>query len=227
MFERYTEKARRTIFYARYEASQFGSSYIETEHLLLGLLREDHAIAHRFLGENAAEEMRKKITAQTPVREAVSTSVDMPLSNECKRVLAYAAEEAERLSHQHIGSEHLFLGLLREEKSFAAALLNERGVKLEDARLHIKQTGTQVLAESRSGETIHVAPPEIVFVCGEQQIGRVFNVVPLPRMPQLGESVVLGGRTYRVEDIVSTFQTAREGHQDCYLARVVIRLKES
>ena len=119
MFERYTEKARRVIFFARYEASQFGSPYIETEHLLLGLLREDKALANRFLRSHAAiESIRKQIEAHTTMREKVSTSVDLPLSHECKRVLAYGAEEAERLNHKHIGTEHLLLGLLREEKSF-------------------------------------------------------------------------------------------------------------
>src|SRR5208337_412812 len=116
MFERYTEKARRVIFFARYEASQFGSPYIETEHLLLGLLREDKALTNRFLRSHASvESIRKQIEGHTTIREKVSTSVDLPLSNECKRVLAYAAEEAERLSHKHIGTEHLLLGLFREE----------------------------------------------------------------------------------------------------------------
>src|SRR6266851_4836414 len=128
MFERYTEKARRVIFFARYEASQFGSPYIETEHLLLGLLREDKALTNRFLRSHASvESIRKQIEGHTTIREKVSTSVDLPLSNECKRVLAYAAEEAERLSHKHIGTEHLLLGLLREEKCFAAEILQERG----------------------------------------------------------------------------------------------------
>ena len=131
MFERYTEKARRVIFFARYEASQFGSPYIETEHLLLGLLREDKALTNRFLRSHASvESIRKQIEGHTTIREKVSTSVDLPLSNECKRVLAYAAEEAERLSHKHIGTEHLLLGLLREEKCFAAEILQERGLKL-------------------------------------------------------------------------------------------------
>ena len=135
MFERYTEKARRVIFFARYEASQFGSPYIETEHLLLGLLREDKALTNRFLRSHASvESIRKQIEGHTTIREKVSTSVDLPLSNECKRVLAYAAEEAERLGHKHIGTEHLLLGLLREEKSFAAEILQERGLKLAGIR---------------------------------------------------------------------------------------------
>src|SRR5450759_5958710 len=90
VFERYTEKARRVIFFARYEASQYGSPYIETEHLLLGLMREAKALANRFLRSPAAvESIRKQIDGHTTIREKVSTSVDLPLSHECKRVLAY------------------------------------------------------------------------------------------------------------------------------------------
>src|ERR1700756_3438502 len=151
MFERYTEKARRVIFFARYEASQFGSPYIETEHLLLGLLREDKALTNRFLRSHASvESIRKQIEGHTTIREKVSTSVDLPLSNECKRVLAYAAEEAERLSHKHIGTEHLLLGLLREEKCFAAEILQERGLRLPAIREELQRT-TQEKAPSAQG----------------------------------------------------------------------------
>src|SRR5580692_10459904 len=157
MFERYTEKARRVIFFARYEASQFGSPYIETEHLLLGLLREDKALANRFLRSHAAiESIRKQIEAHTTIREKVSTSVDLPLSQECKRVLTYAAEEAERLGHKHIGTEHLLLGLLREEKSFAAELLKQRGVTLTKVREEL--ANAPHVPEARS--TTEAAPPE-------------------------------------------------------------------
>jgi acetyltransferase-like isoleucine patch superfamily enzyme len=135
MFERYTEKARRVIFFARYEASQFGAPLIETEHLLLGLLREDKALTNRFLrSEASVESIRRQIEGHTTIREKISTSVDLPLSNECTRVLAYAAEEAMRLAHNHIGSEHLLLGLLREEGCFAADILGERGVRLDEVR---------------------------------------------------------------------------------------------
>jgi ATP-dependent Clp protease ATP-binding subunit ClpC len=154
MFERYTEKARRVIFFARYEASQFGSPYIETEHLLLGLLREDKALANRFLRSQAAiESIRKQIEAHTTVREKVSTSVDLPLSHECKRVLAYAAEEAERLSHKHIGTEHLMLGLLREEKCFAAEILHERGLRLSQVREEIARSTSEKMSSSRPKES--------------------------------------------------------------------------
>jgi ATP-dependent Clp protease ATP-binding subunit ClpC len=140
MFERYTEKARRVIFFARYESSQFGSTYIETEHLLLGLLREDKALTNRFLRSHASvDSIRKQIEAHTTIHEKVSTSVDLPLSNESKRALAYAAEEAERLGHKHIGMEHLLLGLLREGNCFAATILLERGLKLESVRKELAE----------------------------------------------------------------------------------------
>jgi ATP-dependent Clp protease ATP-binding subunit ClpC len=154
MFERYTEKARRVIFFARYEASQFGSPYIETEHLLLGLLREDKALTNRFLRSHASvESIRKQIEGHTTIREKVSTSVDLPLSNECKRVLAYAAEEAERLSHRHIGTEHLLLGLLREEKCFAAEILHERGLRLSAVREELARTSQEKAQPQRSRES--------------------------------------------------------------------------
>src|SRR5881296_1148663 len=154
MFERYTEKARRVIFFARYEASQFGSPYIETEHLLLGLLREDKQLTNRFLRSHASiESIRKQIEGRTMIPDKVSTSVDLPLSQECKRVLAYAAEEAERLSHKHIGTEHLLLGLLREEKSFAAEILHERGLRLSTIREELGRVQSDKMSSSRPKET--------------------------------------------------------------------------
>jgi len=170
MFERYTEKARRVIFFARYEASQYGSSYIETEHLLLGLLREDHALSRRVLGSggtfkdlvfsaSSIDSIRHKISERGMLGAKLPTSVDLPLSNESKRVLAYAAEEAERLAHRHIGTEHLLLGLLREKKSFAAQLLNEEGVVLERSRENIaewqKKYGGAKEAEGTESVEIH------------------------------------------------------------------------
>ena len=149
MFERYTEKARRVIFFARYEASQYGSPYIETEHLLLGILREDKALTKRFL-RSQVESIRTEVESQTTVREKVSTSVDLPLSNESKRVLAYAGEEAERLAHKYIGPEHLLLGLLREEKCFAAQVLMERGVQLNRVREELARQPHQAIQGQQS-----------------------------------------------------------------------------
>ena len=153
MFERYTEKARRVIFFARYEASQFGSPCIETEHLLLGLLREDKALATRFLRSSAVESIREQIEHHTKIREQTSLSVDLPLSHECNRVLAFGAEEAERLNHKHIGTEHLLLGLLREEKCFASDILHERGLRLSQVREEIARSSSEKVSSNRPKES--------------------------------------------------------------------------
>jgi ATP-dependent Clp protease ATP-binding subunit ClpC len=156
MFEKYTEKARRVIFFARYEASQFGSPFIETEHLLLGLIREDKNLTTRFFPKSGAsiESIRKEIEGRTVVREKVSTSVDLPFSDETKRVLNAAAEESDRLAHKHIGTEHMLLGLLREEKSIAAELLRERGLRLGMVREEIAKGSGERHAQARPKEPL-------------------------------------------------------------------------
>ena len=123
MFERYTERAKRVIFFARYEAAQLGSTSIETEHLLLGLIREGKGLTSRLFSKShlSMEGIRKEIEGRVVIKEQVSTSVEIPLSSESKRVLTYAAEEAERLVHNYIGTEHILLGILREEKSVAGS----------------------------------------------------------------------------------------------------------
>ena len=136
MFERYTERARRVLFFARYEASQLGSISIETEHLLLGLIREGKGLTSRIFARShlSLESIRKEIEGRTVFREKVSTSVEIPFSAETKRVLQYAAEEADRLLHNYIGTEHLLLGILREERSVAATILMEKGMRLNTVR---------------------------------------------------------------------------------------------
>ena len=129
MFERYTERARRVLFFSRYEASQLGSISIETEHLLLGLIREGKGLTSRIFARAhvSLEELRKEIEAQKVFHEKVSTSVEIPFSLESKRVLEATAEESDRLLHNYIGTEHLLLGLLHEERSVAGSLLDREG----------------------------------------------------------------------------------------------------
>jgi len=129
VFERYTEKARRSIFFARYEASQVGATEIEIEHFLLGVLREDRVWA----GRVPVEEIRKRILQHFPAKPKISLSVDLPLSHAMKRVLAYGAEEAERFGHGWIDTRHHLLGILREP-SFAADRLREYGLNEEALR---------------------------------------------------------------------------------------------
>src|SRR6266571_4469850 len=135
MFERYTERARRVIFFARYESSQFGATTIESEHLLLGLLREDRPMVASFLrSPDSAKSISRTVAVRSSVKEKTPTSLDLPLSLECKRALAYAAQEAERLAARLISTEHLLLGLLREEQCWAAVLLRQEGADIAAIR---------------------------------------------------------------------------------------------
>jgi ATP-dependent Clp protease ATP-binding subunit ClpC len=155
MFERYTERARRVLFFARYEASQLGSVSIETEHLLLGLIREGKGLTSRIFQRShlSLDAIRKDIEGRTVFREKVSTSVEIPFSGETKRVLQYAAEEADRLLHNYIGTEHLLLGLLREERSVAASILMEKGMRLHAVREDIVQLLNEKTTQTRVKET--------------------------------------------------------------------------
>ena len=172
MFERYTEKARRVIFFARYEASQLGSPVIDTEHLLLGILRETANVT-KLLPPGAPQAVRAQIEARAPDRPRVPPSVDIPISNAVKRVLAYGAEEAERLNHRHIGSEHLFLGLLREKGGLAAELLEPFGVKLEQLRTNFEAINAYDAAEgvlsSRYGRPHRIASSETIEIHGTKR----------------------------------------------------------
>jgi hypothetical protein len=226
VFERYTEKARRVIFFARYEASQFGSPFIETEHLLLGLLREDKALTNRFLAEHYADELiRQKIEDHTLIREKVSTSVDLPLSNECKRVLAYAAEEAERAGDKHLGTEHLLLGLLREEKCFAAAILHDCGLRLNTTRERLSGRGEQELPP----EQRPLGAPDILLIDEGGQVLTELRWTPALALPRVGEYVRLPeeevAKEFRVERITYCYIRVpfAEGRKD-RLAKIEITL---
>lgn len=147
MFERYTEKARRIVFFARYEASQCGSRYIEAPHLLLGLARESFPTIEMVCGADRVTFRQAMEALCTKSEERVPTSVELPLSHPCKRVLTYAAEESERLGHRHIGPEHLLLGVLRENGTEAQAL-GSFGIGLAAVRELFRESAGDAPGES-------------------------------------------------------------------------------
>ena len=188
---------------------------------LLGLLREDRGFARRFVhGDTGVEAVRAQIEAVTIKGEKVATSVDLPLSNECKRVLAYAAEEAERLSHKHIGSEHLALGLLREENCLAAQILKEHGVRLSALREELANaaaegpTGLQAVTPtglSRFAADITRAALEnhlLPLVGRENEIERIVHVLGrsdknnpvLVGEPGVGKRSIVEGLAQKIAD---------------------------
>jgi len=184
MFERFTERARRVLFFARYEASQLGQISIESEHLLLGLLREGKGLTSRLFAKHGVRlaEIATEIQRRTKSRERVSTSVEIPFSTETKRILHSAVDEADRLLHSYIGTEHLLLGIVREERSMAASILLEKGMRLQGVRDEIEQLSsdkaqaasvedaTQGFPEYLPSNTVHIAfsrRPEVAAVSSE------------------------------------------------------------
>jgi ATP-dependent Clp protease ATP-binding subunit ClpA len=154
---------------------------IETEHLLLGLSRGDKAMTDRFLrSPDAVESIRRQIEKRTPTREKLSASADLPLSEECKRVLAFGAEESDRLGHPHIGTEHLLLGLLREEDCLAAQMLRERGIDIEEIRneLAVAPPGLPPweLERRRQFEALHPAEQEKIKQLTDEARTRIREV---------------------------------------------------
>jgi 2-C-methyl-D-erythritol 2,4-cyclodiphosphate synthase len=120
MLERFTEKARRVIFFARYEASQYGSPTIESFHLLLGLARENSRLCRK-LGISI-ETLREVYESLYVAKPRISTSVEVPLSRESKEILKRAAEEADRLGHKHVGPAHLLLAMFSESDQIRGVL---------------------------------------------------------------------------------------------------------
>jgi ATP-dependent Clp protease ATP-binding subunit ClpC len=139
MFEYFTARARRVIYFANREAGQFGSTTIETEHLLLGLIREDD-ITTRFLQRPVpVAEIREEVERRTVKQPAISADIDMPLSVACERILHHAVEEAALLNHRYVRTDHILIGLLREPSSVGAQVL--RGCGLDEAIVRRQLSG--------------------------------------------------------------------------------------
>ena len=137
MFERYSERSRRIIFFARYEALQYGSPVISPEHILLGLLREDKAAASRYFaakGNVNTERVRAEIEDRIVVRDRIPQSAELHLSPEAKRVLFYANEESRAGNSRFVSPEHILIGLLREGDAAATGLLDQMGIGVKQVR---------------------------------------------------------------------------------------------
>ena len=159
MFERFDEHVRRSLFFARYEASRTSSRSIALHHVLLGMLREADPSFNEVLRDNGIEprELRKELLGQRVTVERVSTSPDLPLAEETKKALAFSVHEAESMGHASVGSEHLTLGLLRVEGSTAAEYLVSRGLDLFQLREEVIRRGRESEAAATEQATPHMA----------------------------------------------------------------------
>ena len=142
MFERYTEPARRALFFSRYEVSRLGGDRITSEHLLLGVLREVREVTWKI----AAQARIDLSTLQDDVRrrcaggETLPSSFEIPFGEDTKRILYRAAAEADALGHRSISPDHLVLAMLTDGSNGAAHLLVEHGIVVEDVRRQLAET---------------------------------------------------------------------------------------
>jgi ATP-dependent Clp protease ATP-binding subunit ClpC len=163
MFERYTEHGRQAIFFARFEASQFGTDSIEPEHLLLGILRLSAAVNFLEISD-CSSRFRKLVEGCNPTPAKVSTSMDIPLSHSSRRILAYGSEEAERLRHRYIDELHLILGILREDDGVAAHFLKTQSISLDALRDKLRTAKPSAEQPPRQSRLAPLSPLDVV--CG-------------------------------------------------------------
>jgi len=167
VFEKYTEEARKAVFYARYEASQMGGSVIEIEHLLLGLLRACNESDLRVLrSAGTLEAVRERIQRAHSGGEKKRVSLELPLSAESRRALAHAAEEAGHLQSPRIGPVHLLLGIAHEPTTLAAEILSEHASV--DRLRSMLEEGAKLAGAAR---------PAHAFVGRAPELERVFRVL--------------------------------------------------
>ena len=140
MWQRFTERARKVVFYAQQEAQKTGEGYVSTEHLLLGITSESDCSAARVLDKLGVNlrKLRSEIEQELPSGEGTK-SQEMTLTPRAKHVMDLAYDEAQKLTNNYIGTEHLLLGLIREESGLSGRVLKNLGIQLEDARRETKK----------------------------------------------------------------------------------------
>src|SRR5437879_3345884 len=146
--ERFTQRARRVLSLAQEEAERLQHSYIGTEHLLLGLMREEGGVAGRVLRDLGLDPRRVEELVERMTRAGQRTSTArLDLSPGTKKVLELAVDEARRMGHHYIGTEHLLLGLVREGEGIAAGVLESLGVSLDKVRAEVTRILSQSMAQ--------------------------------------------------------------------------------
>ena len=144
LFDKYTDRAKRVLMLAQEEARRFNHNYIGTEHLLLGLVREGEGIAAKVLYDMGVDLTKVRSAVEFIIGRGERVNVgDISLTPRAKKVIELAAEEARRLGHNYIGTEHLLLGLVREGEGIAAGVLESLGVSLEKVRQKVIQSVSQ------------------------------------------------------------------------------------
>ncbi|MCK4963926.1 MAG: AAA family ATPase, partial [Dehalococcoidia bacterium] len=151
-FEKFTERARKVLSLSQEEAQRFNHNYIGTEHILLGLLREGEGVAAKVLASLDVELDKVRSAVEYIIgRGERGVSGEMGLTPRAKRVIELAVDEARRLNHNYIGTEHLLLGLLREEEGVAAGVLESLGISLDKVRTETVRLLNQSMPQAHTG----------------------------------------------------------------------------
>ena len=134
-FEKFSERARKVLSLAQEEAQQFNHSYIGTEHILLGLVRETEGLAARVLAELGVKNAKIRSAVEFIIGKGEKTdSSEIGLTQRAKKVIELAVDEARRLNHNYIGTEHILIGIMKEGEGVAAGVLESLDVTLEKIR---------------------------------------------------------------------------------------------
>ena len=222
MFEKFTERGRKVVIYAKEEAERRQNDYLGTEHLLLSLLRDEDALPVMILRKMgiSLDELRMEIERSLPVGNAILTFGDVPFTPRAKKVLELAVEEARLLGHNYIGSEHILLGLIREDEGIAGKILRPMGANLLGARQlainlsmrsapHTKEkkAATPALEEYGRDLTQMAADDELDPVVGrETEIERIMQILgrriknnpALIGEPGVGKTAIVEGLAQKI-----------------------------
>src|SRR5438128_6659836 len=161
-FDKFTERARRVLTFAQEEAQRFNHNYIGTEHLLLGLVREGEGVAARVLTSMGVDLELVRTQVELIIgRGDRMVMGEIGLTPRAKRVIELAVDEARRLNHHYIGTEHLLLGLVREGEGIAAGVLESLGVSLEKVRAQVIEVLKSSSGYSASGKAASSKTPYV------------------------------------------------------------------
>ncbi len=191
-FEKFSERARRALTYAQEEAQRFNHNYIGTEHILLGLVRETDGVAAKVL-QNLDVDLNKVRSAVEFIigRGGKTSSAEVGLTPRAKKVIELAVDEARRLNHSYVGTEHLLLGLLREGEGVAGGVLESLGVSLERARAETTRILNQGAMQSQQAPKSTSRTPTL------DQLG-----VDLTAMARAGKLDPVVGRHKEIQRVI-------------------------
>ncbi len=227
MFERFTDRARKTLALANQEAQRLNHEYIGTEHILLGLVKEGSGVGANIL-KNLDVDLRKvQIEVEKLVKSGpnMTTLGKLPQTPQAKKVIQYAIEEARNLNHNYVGTEHVLLGLLREQDGVAAQVLMNLNLKLDNVReeiLNLLGVDTEAAEEDDSPIVARLTIPEILAHEIREQVGAGADVLAIGQWLKDHSSsdlAIAHGCLTRVQDYRTRIEEITTKKDECVKGR--------